>query len=363
MAASAVRRRYTYGMTTAQKASTGIRNLVAAVGQGPTNGRYLTREEARRALDAIMDGEATRAQAGALLLLQRYRGEAPEELLGYVDAVRARATLLHPRVEGLLDVGSPYDGRSKHVVLSPAASIVVAAAGVPVVMHGERDMGPKKGVPVGDVIAALGVSTDAEPAAVERGIEFCGLGYVRQARAAPALHALKPLREELGLRTPLHMVEKIYDLGNAPYHLIGVAHMPYLKQLAPALGELGYKRTMVVQGMEGHEDVTTSRGARVVEVESGEKHEWRLEPASLGLASATEGDLAAGDAERSARMTVAVLEGAATASQRDLVLLNAALRIKLAGCAPDLPSALDAARRALESGGALRRLQAWREVA
>ncbi len=271
---------------TSEETQTGIRPLVAAVGQGPTNGRYLTREEARTALDAILDGRATQAQAGALLLLQRYRGEAPEELLGYVDALRARMRGFGPRVEGLLDIGSPYDGRSKHVVISPAASIVAAAAGVPVVMHGERDLGPKKGRAVGEVLAALGVNDDAEPDAVARGIEACGLGYVRQARLLPSLHAIKPLREELGLRTPLHMVEKIYGPGNAPYHLIGVAHMPYLKQLAPALAGLGYKRTMVVQGIEGHEDVTTSRGARVIEIDQrGEQEEWRLDAEALGLKS------------------------------------------------------------------------------
>src|SRR5438552_8647664 len=350
-------------MTTEEQVKVGIRALVAAVGQGPTNGRYLTREEARFALNAIMDGEATPAQAGALLLLQRYRSEAPEELLGYVDAVRARASLLRPRVKGLLDVGSPYDGRTKHVVISPAASIVAAAAGVPVLMHGERNMGPKKGVAVGDVIEALGVATDLEPECVERGIQECGLGYIRQARVAPALHALKPLREELGLRTPLHMVEKIYDLGNAPFHLIGVAHMPYLKQLAPALAALGFDRTMVVQGIEGHEDVTTRHGTRVIEIDAnGEQHEWRVDPARLGVAPASDADLESGDAQRSADMTMRVLDGTASASEADLVALNAALRIKLAGRAGSVEEALDAARDALASGGAKGRLDQWRSI-
>jgi anthranilate phosphoribosyltransferase len=349
-------------MTTAEQPTVGIRPLVAAVGQGPTNGRYLTREEARTALDGILDGVATPAQAGGLLLLQRFRGEAPEELLGYVDAVCARATLIRAKVEGLLDIGSPYDGRTKHVVVSPVATIVAAAAGVPVLMHGERDMGPKKGLPVGDVLAELGVDTDADPAVVERGLEACRLGYLRQARAVPALYAIKPLREELGLRTPLHMVEKVYDLGHAPYHLIGLAHMPYLKQLGPMLQQSGFKRTMVVQGMEGHEDVTTSRGARVIEITPEGQDEWRLDAAELGLQPATDDDLAPGDAARSARMTLSVLEGRGTAGERDLVLLNAALRIKLAGRAEQMPAALDAARRALESGEALRRLEVWRGV-
>ena len=341
----------------------GIRDLVAAVGAGPTNGRALTRDEARRALDAIMDGAATPAQAGALLLLQRYRGEAPEELLGYIDAVRSRARPFAPRVEGLLDIGSPYDGRTKHIVVSVAASIVAAAAGVPVLMHGEPEMGPKPGLAVGEVIAALGVNTELAPDAVAQGIETCGLGYLRQAQAVPAMHALKPLRRELGLRTPLHMVEKVADLARAPYHLIGVAHMPYLKQLLPVIGALAWQRTLVVQGMEGHEDVTTSRGTRLVEVDAqGEPAESRLDAADLGLEPATDDDLAAGDALRSVRMTMAVLEGSARASQRDLVLLNAALRIRLAGRSGDLSSALASAREAVDSGAALRSLAAWRRV-
>lgn len=342
----------------------GIRDLVAAVGAGPTNGRTLTRDEARQALDAILDGDATPAQAGALLLLQRYRGEDPDELLGYIDAVRAHALPFAPRVEGLLDVGSPYDGRTKHVVVSPAASIVAAAAAVPVLMHGEPGMGPKPGLPVGDVIAALGVRTDLEPGAVARGIEACGLGYLRQARVVPALHALKPLRQELGLRTPLHMVEKVADVAHAPYHLLGVAHMPYLKQLLPVIARMQWQRAMIVQGMEGHEDVTTTRGTRIIELAAdGEPVESRLEAAELGLVPAGDDDLAPGDAERSARMTLAVLDGSATAPQRDLVLLNAALRIRLAGRADDLPQALAHACELLTSGAAARTLDAWRDVA
>jgi anthranilate phosphoribosyltransferase len=349
-------------VTTQEAPPIGIRPLVAAVGQGPTNGRYLTREESREAMDAIIDGTATRAQAGALLLLQRYRGESPDELLGYVDAVRARMAPFHPNVDGLLDVGSPYDGRVKHVVVSPAATIVAAAVGVPVLMHGERDMGPKKGLPIGEVLAALGVDTDAAPDVVARSIESCGLGYLRQARLVPDFHALKPLREELGLRTPLHMVEKIYGPGDAPYRLIGVAHMPYLKQLAPVLPQLNTRRTMVVQGMEGHEDVTTSRGARIVEIDSDGEHEWRLDAEELGLVPATDDDLAPGDASRSARMTLAVLDGSATQSAIDLVVVNAALRIKLTGRAPDMPAAIATARAALTSGDAMRKLEAWRDV-
>lgn len=339
-----------------------IRDLIVTVGQGPTRGRQLSRNEARRALEAIMSGDATPAQAGALLVLQRYRGESPDELLGYIDAVQSRMLPLRPRVEGLLDVGSPYDGRLKHIVVSVAASIVAAAAGVPVLMHGEHDAGPKHGLAVGEVIAALGVETDCPPDIVARGIETCGLGYARQARFAPALHAIRPLRDELGLRTPLHLVEKIYDPAGAPYHLIGMAHLPTLDHLQPALQQLGFRRSLVVQGMEGHEDAPTSRGVRLVHVDSSGAHESRLDAEELGLEVAPDDTLAPGDAQRSARFTLAVLEGSATPAERDLVLLNAALRIRLTERAADLPAALDRAREALASGEALLRLAAWRDV-
>src|SRR5581483_1898341 len=106
------------------------------------------------------------------------------------------------------------------------------------------------------------------------------------------------------------------------------------------------ERTMVVQGIEGHEDVPTSRGSRVIEIDrDGEQDEWRLDAEALGLAPASEDDLAPGDAQHSAAMTLRVLEGSASPSQRDIVLVNAALRIKLAGRAASMESALASVRR------------------
>jgi anthranilate phosphoribosyltransferase len=169
-------------MTTAHADPEAIKPLLRDLGQGPSRGRSLTREEARCCLDLILDGRATPAQAGAFLLLQRYKGETPDELLGFIDAVRARATtkLIAPKVEGLLDVGSPYDGRLRHVMVSPAASIVAAACGVPVLMHGEPGVGPKHGLTVGDVLNAVGVPTDLLPEAVERNVQEIGIGYLRR---------------------------------------------------------------------------------------------------------------------------------------------------------------------------------------
>ncbi len=346
-------------MTTATHDPNAIRPLLRDLGQGPTQGRSLTRQEARHCLELILDGVATPAQAGGFLLLQRYKGETPEELLGFTDALRARARLIHPRVEGLLDVGSPYDGRGRDLVVSPAASIVAAACGLPVLMHGEKDMPPKHGLAVGDVLEALGVPTDLEPQAVERSIEQVGLGYLRQARFLPDLHAIKWLREEITLRSPLNMVEKIYDPAGAPYHLVGLTHLPYLEKLGGALAGMGFRRTLLVQGMEGNEDAPTARPCRLIWFEAdGSAREERVNAADYGLEPCRGDALAIGEAQH----TLAVLRGNAEPAHRDLVLFNAALRLLLCERVPNLATGIEMAREAIESGEAYRKLEAWRDA-
>jgi anthranilate phosphoribosyltransferase len=349
-----------------------IKPLLRDLGQGPTAGRSLTREEARYCLDLILDGRATPAQAGAFLLLQRYKGETPNELLGFVDAVRGRATTrtIHPKVEGLLDIGSPYDGRLRTVSVSAAASIVAAACGVPVLLHGEPDIPPKHGYTIADVLNALGIGTDDTPEAVERGIEQSGIGYLRQALAAPDLAAIKSLREELTLRSPLNMVEKIYDLAGAPYHLIGLTHAPYLEKLGGALTAMGFRKTALVQGMEGNEDLPTNRGARVIEISDAagaSMNEYRINAADFGLTPLPAEELAPGvdasgkpAADRSAQLTMEVLQNEASEAWRDLVVFNAGFRLYLASRASDVAGGIEQARAALESGAARKLLEQWR---
>ena len=362
-------------MTTTHADPEAIKPLLRDLGQGPTRGRSLTREQARYCLDQILDGRATQAQSGAFLLLQRYKGETPDELLGFVDAVRGRATtrLIRPQVEGLLDVGSPYDGRLRSIVVSPAASIVAAACGVPILMHGEREMPPKRGLAVGDVLGAIGVPTDLPPEAVQRSIEQVGIGYLRQTHFAPDLVAIKWLREEIALRSPLNMVEKMYDPAAAPYHLIGLTHLPYLEKLGGALAGMGFRKTALVQGLEGNEDLATNRGVRVIEF-AGEgettKHEYRVNAGDYGLTIAKADELSSGQdadgrptVDRSAQLALQVLEGEAPDAWRDLVIFNAGFRVHLAGRASDLEAGIEQARQAIESGRARELLERWRATA
>jgi len=339
-----------------------MRYYIREIGQGPKASRDLTRKEARDAMEMVLRRDATNAQVGGFLLIERFKGESSEELLGFADAIRAHAHLIAPKVDGLLDIGSPYDGRRRSLVVSPAASIVACAAGVPVVMHGERGMGPKRGVAVGDVLQGLGVDTDAEPEKVRRDIEEEGFGYMRSARFIPDLFALKELREEIALRSNLHTIEKLYNLAGASYSIIGLTHMPYLEKMLSAVKEMGFRRIMVIQGIEGNEDAPTSRPCRVFEWAGGEMQEFRLNPQEYDFTPASQEDMAGGDAAYSARICLKVLEGE-PGPRRDLVCLNAALRIYLAERASDIREGITVARAAIDSGAAREKLEALRKRA
>jgi len=337
-----------------------MRAYLRAIGQGPRAGRDLTREEARDAASIILDQAATRAQMGGFLLLQRFKGESIDELIGFAEAARERANRIRPNVDGLLDVGSPYDGRKKSVVVSPASSIVAAAAGVPVFMHGEKDLGPKHGVPIGDVLESLGVDIDGTPESVARRIESDGIGYLRQARLSPDLHRLRDLREEVALRTFFATVEKIWNPAGADYSIIGLAHLPYMQKMISAAVAMGFRRVLVIRGIEGNEDAPTSAPCRAFLWNAeGEPEELRIDASEYGLQPATKEEMAGGTAAENAAIAERILDGEKSA-HRDLVLLNAGVRIWLAERAPSIAEGIDLARKAIDSRAAKARLDTLR---
>ena len=230
-------------------------------------------------------------------------------------------------------------------------------------MHGEKRIGPKFGVPIGDVLEALGIAIDGEPDEVVRSIEETGVGFMRQERFVPQVFALRELRTEIALRTCLSTVEKIYNLAGASYSLLGLSHLPYAEKMLAAATEIGFKRVMIVQGIEGNEDAPTSRPCRAFlwergngNGEMGEKRELRIDPADYGVQPASAEEMAGGDAAANARIAEAVLSGE-PGGHRDLVLLNAGLRIWLAERAASIAEGIEKARAAIDSGAARAKLK------
>ncbi len=341
--------------------SDAMKPFIKAVGTGPRSNRHLSRDEAREALSLILSGEATPGQAAAYFIGSRIQGEDPEELLGYIDAIRAGARTLAPKVDNLVDLGTPYDGRRDALYVTVAASLVAAAAGTPQLLHGSGSMPPKRGVPLSAVLEALKIPTRLPRQAVEAQIERLGFAYIDARDAAPEVYALAELLEEIGLRTLLSTVEKLYDLGSAPHHIIGVTHAPYIERFIGAMQGMGWARSLLVQGIEGSEDIGTSHGTRIIVVTPTSTEEIQVRAADLGLQIAGAEELSVGDDPgRHAEVIRAVLERNGDPAIRDVVLLNAALRIWTATNDPLLPQSLDHARQTLESGAPLETLAALR---
>lgn len=320
------------------------------------NRQDLSAAEAEAAMNVIMTGQATPAQVGAYLVALRMKGETVDEITGSARAMRANAVPVP-----LARRGTPvYDtagtgGDGAHTFnISTAAAFVIAGAGRTVAKHGNRAASSQCGS--ADVLAALGVNLDLTPEQVGRAIDELGIGFLFAPKFHPAMrHAIGP-RKEIGQRTLFNVLGPLTNPAGANVQLIGVYHPALTEPLARVLGELGSRAALVIHGAGGADELNPGGPNRVSHLRNGAVTTYDLEPADLGLARATVADLRGGMPDESAAMMRALLGGQLQGARRDATLLNAAAA--LAAETGDFPAALAEARAALDSGAALRKLDA-----
>ena len=253
---------------------------IKAVGRGEKLKRDLTYDEARNALRLILRGEPSLAQTGAFLIAQRVKGESVDEVRAFTDVVREEfAAPVKPTVNDLLDLATPYDGKAKTAQLAPAVALTLAAAGVPVLLHGAANVPTKCGVTVGAVLNALGVRTNGTVAQAAADVDQYGIGYIDASQFAPAWDALTPLRHHFGLRTVFNTVEKFFNPANAPYQISGFFHANYVDRIRGE--QTGAKLSYIVQGEEGSIEMAAGRRTRVFAVSA--ENDLILDPSIVGL--------------------------------------------------------------------------------
>jgi anthranilate phosphoribosyltransferase len=326
----------------------GFRATLKLIGTGPRGSRDLSFDEAREALGDLLAGDVSPAQAGAFLIAARIKGESPAELAGYAQALRdATLTMSNPTPRPLVACAGAYDGSVDAPHLSLAAGIVAAACGAGVVIHCGPQVGPKYGTTPGDVLAALGGLRSPTPEQSEAMLMRAGVTLVDTSRAVAGWSALLSLRDQIGLRGPVHSAEKLIDYFGASRFVVGYTHSSYADRLLGALEQLGAKRAVAVRGIEGSDVV---RPGRPVAHDLNARIEL---PEHLG---ATVG--APGGAEESARLTERLLDGTHRGAERLAVVLGAALRLYAAGIVRDARDGLDLADAAIADGGAAATLEA-----
>ena len=328
-----------------------VRAALTAVVDGET----LSLEQARDAMGAVMDGEATPAQLGALLVALRMRGETVDELAGFATAMRARVL----RVEapaGAIDVVGTGGDRSGTFNISTAAAIVVAAAGVPVAKHGNRAITSASGS--SDVLEVLGIVVQQSPAEAAESLREDGFAFLFAPGFHPAMMHAGPTRREIGVRTAFNLLGPMTNPAGVARLVVGAGDATAAPKIADVLRRLGTERAFVVHG-EGIDELPLDGSGVRYDVRPEGVSRTEVRPESVGLSRAPRAALAGGTPAENAAIVEAVLRGAAGA-RRDVVLLNAGAALELAGRAGSLGAGVALAAETIDTGAAADRLERLR---
>jgi anthranilate phosphoribosyltransferase len=319
----------------------------------------LRESEMMEAMDEVMEGKATQAQIAAFITALRMKGETVEEVSGAARIMRQKATRIDARSPTIVDtVGTGGDGMNTFNI-STTAAFVVAAAGITVAKHGNRAVSSSCGS--ADVLEALGVNISAEPEIVEECIQQIGIGFLFAPRLHGAMkHAVGP-RREIGIRTIFNMLGPLTNPAGATSLLIGVYDPRLTEMFAGVLKNLGTKRAFVVHGSDGLDEATVTGETRVSELKDGLIRTYNIDPIEIfGEIYPGEG-FVGGDASVNSQITRDVLVGKDGAC-RKIVLLNAALAIMAGEKARDIREGITVAEKCIDSGAAMKKLQALIEL-
>lgn len=317
------------------------------------DGSRLSAEESEEAFEILMSGDATPSQMGAFLMALRIRGETVEEITGAARVMRAKALAVSAPDEAIDTCGTGGDASGTYNI-STGAALVVAACGVPVAKHGNRALSSRSGS--ADVLSALGVNIEAEKARVEDCLKTARIGFLMAPRHHAAMRHVGPTRVELGTRTIFNLLGPLSNPAGTRRQLIGVFHRLWTQPLAEVLGRLGSERAWVVHGSDGLDEITTTGVTYVAELHQGAVRCFEIQPEDAGLDRADPAQLKGGDANTNADAITDMLAGASGA-YRDIVLLNAAAALVIAGRASDLREGVALAAGAIDSGAARNTLE------
>ena len=301
------------------------------------------------AFDALMEGEADPVEIGGFLLAMAALGESPQALAVGARAMRARMTPV-TAPDGAIDTcGTGGDARGTWNI-STAAAIVAAGAGAIVAKHGNKAASSKSGS--AEVLEAVGVNLFATPEQLQASLSSAGVAFLFAPAHHGAVRHVGPARRMLGVRTIFNLLGPLSNPAGAKRQLLGVFDKKWLRPVAEALRDLGAERAFVVHGADGLDEITTTGVTHIAELQpSGDTLEYDITPEDADLPRASLDDLKGGEPADNAIALKALLDGERSA-YRDIVVLNAAAALKLAGLADDLRAGARLAQEAIDDGRA-----------
>lgn len=319
--------------------------------------------EAAELCGLLLAAETSDPLIAAVLVALAAKGETEEELAGFASAMRSRSARIATAHQAFIDTCGTGGSPAKTFNVSTAATFVVAAAGLPVAKHGNVGVTSRAGS--ADVLRALGVVTDLSPTRVGEIFDQVGVCFMFAPLHHQATRRVAVVRRELGVRTIFNLLGPLTNPAGAPYQLVGVSNGAVLEKVARALHRLGVRRAWVVRGEDGLDEISLAAPTTVCEIGDevpGGFRRFTFDPERYGVVRRPTSHLRGESAEENAATILAVLGNERHDEARDLVLLNAAAALHIAGASDSFQGALDLARLALTSGEAARRLTALREA-
>jgi anthranilate phosphoribosyltransferase len=338
------------------------------------HGQSLARAEARNVMAEVLSGKCSDAQIAGLLIALRMKGETVEEIVGFAEAIRAAAAPLpidRTSADGALMVtGTGRDALAESALvdtsgtggdasgtfnISTATAFVTAGAGVRVAKHGNRSISSKCGS--ADVIEALGINIQLSPERSAQCLREVGLCFLYAPNLHPAMKQVQGVRRELRMRTMFNLLGPLTNPAGASGQVVGVYSLDLVEKLAEALSMLGLHRALVVHGLAGLDEITITGKTRIAEAREGSVRSYEVEPEEFGMTRATLQEISGGDAQENAAIIRAILQGEKS-PRRDVVLLNSAAALVAAGKADHLAEAVPLAVKSIDSGSALKKMEA-----
>jgi len=320
-------------------------------------GNSLSEQDSFLAMRALTVPGIPQAVSSAYLEALVVKGESVDEIVGSARAVLSQAVPFPKQDEALDTCGTGGDGGATFNV-STAAALVVAAAGVEVVKHGNRSSSGRVGS--ADLLEALGIRIDVSPEELLERLRRFRFAFLFAPQFHPAVKALAPVRRQLKRPTIFNLIGPLCNPARPPFQVVGVCSPAIAERMALAMSRLGLRRAAIVTGPDRIDELAPSGENRVWFVAGSEITPSLLSASDAGLAHCELAELRGGDAATNAEIVRAVLRGERGAP-RDAVLMNAGLALVVAGRCPTLAQGCACCAEAIDQGAALRLLEDLRE--
>lgn len=319
-----------------------------------TEGKNLTIDEAKHAMNLMLNGEATQAQIGAFLTGLRMKGETLDEIVGCATVLRDKATHICPKSASYIDiVGTGGDGSSSFNI-STTAAFVIAGAGLPVAKHGNRAISSRSGA--ADVLEELGVNIMADASIVEQCVDEVGIGFMFAQTFNKTMKHVGQARADMGIRSIFNILGPLSNPSGAKYQVIGVFNPDLTEVFAQAMRIMGIEGAIVMNARDGMDELSTASETVVSEIKDGKIKNYIVTPEQFGFIRPEYECLKGGDAKVNAAITTDILTGT-KGYKRDIVLLNAGAALYVAKRAKSIEEGISMAATSIDSGEAYAKLQ------